>query len=178
MIYVAPTAVVLGDVAIGKGSSVWYGTVVRGDLDAIAVGELVSLQDNAVVHVDKGCPTTIGGRCTVGHAAVVHGCTVGDDCLIGMNATIATRARVGSGSIVAAGAVVPERAEFPPGSVIAGVPAKRIGDAEEKHRIRIEASWRYYAELAAKSLPPQEELRGGADLRVSIDAISDEFTKL
>ena len=168
MIYVAPTAVVLGDVAIGRGSSVWYGAVVRGDMDRIAIGEDCSIQDNAVVHGDAGMPTLLGSRITVGHGAVVHGCVVGDDCLIGMNATITSRAKIGGGSIVAAGAVVPEGAEFPPGSIVAGVPAKRIGEVEDHHRIRIEASWRTYAELAAKSLPPLEELRGDPSLRVHI----------
>ena len=177
MIYVAPTAVIVGDVAIGKGSSVWYGAVLRGDLDRIIVGGTCSIQDNAVVHVDSGCPTSIGSRVAVGHGAIVHGCVIGDDCLIGMNATVASRARVGSGSIVAAGAVVREGDEFPPGSVIAGVPAKRIGEAQDHHRIRIELSWRIYAELAAKSLPPQEELHGDASLRVRIP-LTDDFEKL
>ena len=177
MIYVAPTAVIVGDVRIGRGSSVWYGAVLRGDLDRIVVGEDCSIQDNAVVHVDKGNPTLLGSRITVGHGAVVHGCTIGDDCIVGMNATVASRARVGSGSIVAAGAVVTEGAEFPPNSVIAGVPGKRIGDAQDHHRIRIELSWRIYAELAAKSLPPQEEMRGDPSLRVRVP-LSDEFEKL
>jgi carbonic anhydrase/acetyltransferase-like protein (isoleucine patch superfamily) len=168
MIYVAPTAVVVGDVAIGRGSSVWYGAVVRGDMDRIAIGEDCSIQDNAVVHVDAGMPTLLGSRITVGHGAVVHGCVVGDDCLIGMSATVTSRAKIGGGSIVAAGAVVPEGAEFSPRSIVAGVPAKRIGAAQDHHRIRIEASWRTYAELAAKSLPPQEELRGDPSLRVRI----------
>src|SRR3970282_1987212 len=92
VIYVAPSAVIVGDVSIGKGSSVWHGAVVRGDLDRIVIGEHCSIQDAAVVHVDYETPTAIGSRVTIGHAAVAHGCTVGDDCLIGMNATIASRA--------------------------------------------------------------------------------------
>jgi len=177
MIYVAPTAVVIGDVTIGKDTSVWYGAVLRGDLDGIVVGESCSIQDNAVVHVDYGNPARIGSRVTVGHGAVVHGCTIDDDCLIGMNATVASRAKVGGGSIVAAGAVVREGDEFPPRSVIAGVPAKRIGDAQDHHRIRIELSWRIYTDLAARSLPPQEELRGDPALRVRIP-LTDEFRAL
>ena len=174
MIYLAPTAVVIGDVSIGRGSSVWYGAVVRADMDRIVIGEDCSVQDNAVVHVDAGVPTLLGSRITVGHGAVVHGCVVGDDCLIGMNATITSRAKVGSGSIVAAGAVVVEGAEFPPGSIVAGVPAKRIGDVQDHHRLRIEASWRTYAELAAKSLPPSEELRGNPDLRIRITGTRED----
>ncbi|HEV8594881.1 MAG TPA: gamma carbonic anhydrase family protein [Thermoplasmata archaeon] len=177
MIYVAPTAVIVGDVAIGRGTSVWYGAVVRGDLDRIHVGENCSIQDNAVVHVDKGSPALIGNRVTVGHAAVVHGCTIGDDCLIGMNATVASRAKIGAGSIVAAGAVVPEGADFPPKSILVGIPAKRKGEAQDHHRIRIELSWRIYEELASKTLPPKPDLQGNPSLRARIP-LTDEFEKL
>lgn len=177
MIHVAPTAVIVGDVKIGKGSSVWYGAVVRGDLDRIVIGEDCSIQDNCVVHTDKGNPAILGSRITVGHAAVVHGCTIGDDCLVGMNATVSSRAKIGAGSIVAAGAVVTEGAEFPPNSILAGVPAKRIKVAEDHHRLRIDLSWRIYVELAAKTLPPMEEVRGDPSLRVRIP-LTDEFEKL
>ncbi len=177
MLYVAPTAVIVGDVTIGAGSSVWYGAVLRGDLDQIVVGEYCSIQDNAVVHVDKGNPAVLGNRITAGHAAVVHGCTIEDDCLIGMNATISSRAKIRSGSIVAAGAVVPEGAEFPANSIIAGVPARRLKDAEDHHRIRIGLSWRIYTELAAKALPPMAEFRGDPSRRARIP-LTDEFEKL
>src|SRR5213078_2814817 len=109
MIYVAPTAVVVGDVSIEDGASVWHGAVLRGDFDAIVLGRDSNVQDNVVVHVDRGMPATIGARVTVGHAAVVHGCTIEDDCLIGMNATINSGAVIGRGSLVASGAVVRER---------------------------------------------------------------------
>ena len=177
MIYVAPSAVVVGDVAIGKGSSVWYGAVLRGDLDRIVVGEDCSIQDNCVVHTDKGNPAVLGNRITVGHAAVVHGCTIGDDTLIGMNATVASRAKIGKGSIVAAAAVVTEGAEFPLNSIVAGVPARKIGDAQDHHRLRIELSWRIYSELAAKSLPSMEEMRGNPERQVRV-LLTDEFEKL
>ena len=177
MIYVAPTAVIVGDVAIGKGSSVWHGAVVRGDLDRILIGEDCSIQDNCVLHTDKGNPVLLGSRITVGHAAVVHGCTIEDDCLIGMNATIASRARIGTGSIVAPGAVVPEGAEFPSNSVIAGVPAKRIKETQDHNRRRIELGWRIYTELAAKSLPARAEMRANPDRQVRV-AYTDEFAKL
>src|SRR2546428_7710732 len=149
MIYVAPSAVVVGDVAIGKGTSVWYGAVLRGALDRIVVGEDCSIQDNCVVHTDKGNPAVLGNRITVGHAAVVHGCTIGDDTLVGMNATVASRAKIGNGSIVAAGAVVTEGAEFPPNPILAGVPAKKIGDAQDHPRLPIELSWRVYSARTA-----------------------------
>jgi len=177
VIYVAPSAVIVGDVSIGKGSSVWHGAVVRGDLDRIVIGEHCSIQDAAVVHVDYENPTAIGSRVTIGHAAVAHGCTVGDDCLIGMNATIASRAKIGGGSIVAAGAVVPERAEFPPNALLAGVPARQIGEVQEHHRLRIDLSWRIYADLASKTLPPKPEMLGNPSLRVHV-SLTDEFAKL
>src|SRR6266545_7706900 len=101
MIYVAPSAVVVGDVAIEDGASIWHGAVLRGDFDAIVVGRDANVQDNVVVHVDRGMPARIGARVTVGHAAVVHGCTVGDDCLVGMNATVNSGAVIERGSLVA-----------------------------------------------------------------------------
>ena len=177
MIYVAPTAIIVGDVTIRNGSSVWYGAVLRGDLDGIFVGEHCSIQDNAVVHVDKGNPAVLGDRITVGHGAIVHGCTIGDESIVGMGATVASRAKIGGGSIVAAGAVVAERAEFPPNSVIAGVPARWLGESEDRHRTRIDLSWRIYAELAAKTLPSQEDREGDRALRVRV-ALTDEFEKL
>src|SRR2546429_9445907 len=103
MIYVAPTAVVVGDVSIEDGASVWHGAVLRGDFDAVVMGRDSNIQDNVVVHVDRGMPATIGARVTVGHAAVVHGCTIEDDCLIGMNATI------NSGAVIGRGPPVPNR---------------------------------------------------------------------
>src|SRR5216117_2020883 len=97
MIYVAPTAVVVGDVSIEDGASVWHGAVLRGDFDAVVMGRDSNVQDNVVVHVDRGMPATIGARVTVGHAAVVHGCTIEDDCLIG----ITRRSTAGRSSVAA-----------------------------------------------------------------------------
>lgn len=177
MIYVAPDASIVGDVAIGKGSSVWHGAVLRGDLDRIVVGEHCSIQDNAVVHVDKGSPTLVGDRVTIGHGAVVHGCTIGSDCIIGMNATVSSRANIGSGSIVAAGAVVPEGVAIPPNSVVMGVPATRAKNADDHHRRRIDLSWRIYSELAAAMLPAGAEMSGNPSKRVRI-GLADEFERL
>src|SRR5881409_3301093 len=148
MIYVSRTAVITGDVAIGKDSSVWHGAVLRGDLDSIRVGGLVSIQDNAVLHTDVGNTIAIGDRVTVGHGAIVHGCTIGSD------------------SIIGAGAVVPEGVELPEGSIAVGVPARVIKRAEEGHRMRIELSWRTYAELAKASLPAKRERRGNPAQRI------------
>ncbi len=121
--FIAPGAVVLGDVTLAARASVWYGAVLRGDMAAIVVGEATNLQDGTIVHVDEGKPARIGARVGVGHRAILHGCTVEDDCLIGMGSVLLNDVHVGTGSVVAAGAVVPEGTRVPPGSLIVGVPA-------------------------------------------------------
>jgi len=177
MIYVAPTAILVGDVTVEDGASIWHGAVLRGDFDAVVVGRDSNVQDNVVVHVDRGMPAQIGERVTIGHAAVIHGCTIGDECLIGMGATINSGAVVGRGSLVASGAVVRESAEFSPGSVIAGVPATAKRRVDEALRRRVELSWKVYAQLAKASLPPQPPLKGDAAMQVVLEA-SEEFTRL
>jgi carbonic anhydrase/acetyltransferase-like protein (isoleucine patch superfamily) len=124
--WIAPTAVVVGDVTLGRDASIWWNAVVRGDTDPIVIGDNTNIQDNAVLHADPGFPLTIGKDVTVGHCAVVHGCTVEDGCLIGINSVILNGARIGAGSVVGAGAVVAEGKEFPPYSLIVGVPGKAI----------------------------------------------------
>ena len=148
--FVAHTAVLIGQVKLGAGSSAFYGVVMRGDSNSITVGEGSNLQDNVVLHADPGFPTTVGNGVSVGHCAVVHGCTVEDDCLIGMSATIMNGAVIGAGSLVAGGAVVLEGAIIPPGSLVAGVPAKvrRELSAEELEHVRENA--RNYVTTASK----------------------------
>lgn len=148
--FVAPTATLSGDVVLGRGSSAFYGVSVRGDSDAIRIGEGTNLQDNVVVHADAGMPCTVGERVSVGHSAVIHGCTIGDDCLVGMSATIMNGAVIGANSLVAAGALVLEAMEVPPGSLVAGVPAKvrRALSPEEIESLKTNAST--YLELARK----------------------------
>lgn len=131
--WVAPNATLVGQVTLGPESSVFYGAVLRGDVDSITLGARSNLQDNVTVHCDSGIPTSIGAGVSVGHAAVLHGCTVEDDCLIGMSATVLNGAVIGAGSLVAAGAVVLEGTIIPPRSLVAGVPAKvrrELTDAE------------------------------------------------
>ncbi len=177
MIYVAPSAVLVGDVTVSEGASVWHGAVLRGDFDEVQVGRDSNVQDNAVLHVDRGMPCVIGDRVTVGHGAVVHGCTIGVECLIGMNATINSGAAIGRGSLVAAGAVVKESAEFPEGSVIGGVPAKVIRKVDEILGKRIELSWKIYHELAKTSLPARPAIQGDPAMQVVLE-MSEEFTRL
>lgn len=122
--YVTETAVVIGNVALAAGASIWFGAVLRGDNDPITIGARSNIQDNCTLHADPGFPATVGEGCTVGHGAIVHGCTVEDNCLIGMGSTILNGARIGRDSIVGACALVTEGKQFPPGSLILGVPAK------------------------------------------------------
>jgi carbonic anhydrase/acetyltransferase-like protein (isoleucine patch superfamily) len=134
--WIAPGAVIVGDVRIGPGASVWYNAVVRGDVAPVTIGRGSNVQDNAVLHVDSGQPCVLGEDVTVGHGAIVHGTTVGDGTLIGMGAIVLSRSLVGPGCIVAAGAVVPEDAVVAPGMLVMGVPAKpkRPLDAGELER--------------------------------------------
>ncbi len=119
-----PGAVVVGNVTLGENCSVWYNAVIRGDEDAIVIGDGSNVQDNAVLHVETGLPLTIGKGVTVGHGAILHSCTIGDDSLIGMGATVLDGAVVGKGCLIAAGAVVTPRTEIPDGSMVMGAPAK------------------------------------------------------
>ncbi len=128
-VFVAPNATIVGDVVMGPSCSIWFNAVIRGDVNAIRIGEKVNIQDNAVIHCtyEKNA-TMIGNNVSIGHSAIVHGCTIEDNVLIGMGAIVMDRAVVGSYSIIAAGAVVLEGTVIPPGSVYAGVPAKKVKD--------------------------------------------------
>lgn len=136
--FVAPNATVVGDVRLGPMSSVWYGCVVRGDINSIEVGEGTNIQDLTMVHLADDYGVKIGHYCTVGHSAIVHACTIGDECLIGMGATILDGAKIGDRCIVGANSLVTQRFEAPPGSMILGSPAKvvRALAAEEQAGIR------------------------------------------
>jgi carbonic anhydrase/acetyltransferase-like protein (isoleucine patch superfamily) len=147
--WIAPGAYVIGDVSLGDESSVWYGAVLRGDTEPIQIGDRTNVQDGCILHADPGYPAVVGEGCVLGHNAVVHGCEIGGNCLVGMSATILNGAKIGDGSIVAAGAVVPEGREFPPRSLIVGVPAKRAGDVADKQAADIERGANHYVERAA-----------------------------
>lgn len=122
-VYIAPTAAVIGDVSLGAGSSVWFGAVLRGDEAHISLGRNSNIQDNSVVHCDRGIPAVIGDYVTVGHNVILHSCTVGDAAMIGMGAVVLNGAVIGEGAVVAAGAVVKEGQEIPPFTLFAGIPA-------------------------------------------------------
>jgi carbonic anhydrase/acetyltransferase-like protein (isoleucine patch superfamily) len=146
--WVAPTATLIGNVVIGENSSVFYGAVVRADVDAIVIGAGSNIQDNVSMHTDTGIRLTVGSGVSVGHGAVLHGCTVEDDCLIGMGATVLNHAVIGAGSLVAAGAVVLEGTVVPPGSLVAGVPAKVRRELTAEEREALTGNARRYVELS------------------------------
>lgn len=146
--FVAPGALVMGDVLLAEQSSVWYGSVLRGDMAPIRIGSQTCLQDGTIVHVDHEIPCIIGNRVGVGHRALLHGCTVEDDCLIGMGAILLNRVRVGRGSVIAAGALLTEGLHIPPGSLVMGMPGKVVKPVSPVLARRIEQTWRHYVDQA------------------------------
>lgn len=145
--WVAPSADVVGDVRLEAESSVWYQSVLRGDIAPIRVGRETNIQDLTMVHVDVDTPCLIGDRVGVGHRAVIHGCRIEDDALVGMGAIVLSNAVVGQGSLIAAGAVVTEGMEVPPDSLVAGVPGKVIREVDDTLRKRIALTVEHYREL-------------------------------
>lgn len=148
--YLAPGAVIVGDVELGPGTSVWFNATIRGDVAPIRIGRGSNVQDNAVLHVDAGQPCRIGDDVTIGHGAIVHGCTVGNGVTIGMGAILLSRATVGVGAIIAAGALVTEDQIIEPGVLAMGIPAraKRALSEDEQEGSRDNA--RRYVRNAAR----------------------------
>ncbi|ROQ73333.1 2,3,4,5-tetrahydropyridine-2,6-dicarboxylate N-acetyltransferase [Streptomyces sp. ADI92-24] len=146
--FTAPTSVVIGEVTMAAGSSVWYHAVLRADCGPIVIGAGSNIQDNCSVHVDPGFAVTVGERVSVGHNAVLHGCTIEDDVLIGMGATVLNGAHIGTGSLVAAQALVPQGMRVPPGSLVAGVPAKVKRQLTEEELDGLKFNAVGYTELA------------------------------
>lgn len=146
-VFIAPGAVVTGDVTLEKDVNIWYGAVLRGDNGGIFVGEGTNIQDNCVVH-EK---TVIGKFCTVGHGAIVHGCTVGDGCMIGMGAIVLTGAVLGDNCLVGAGAVVTGKTNAPAGSLLLGNPAKVIKPVTEEQIREIRQDAELYIRLAREA---------------------------
>lgn len=134
--FIAPNATIIGDVTIKKGASVWYGVVIRGDMESVVIGEKSNIQDNCTIHTDEGFPALIGDRVSVGHNAVIHGCEISDDCLIAIGSIILSGARIHESAVVAAGSVVREGQVVQPFHLVAGAPAetKRILTREEAGR--------------------------------------------
>jgi len=160
--FIHPLAYVAGDVTLGARVSVWPTAVIRGDSDAITIGDDSNVQDGSVVHVDDGVPTTIGKRVAIGHRAIVHGSIVEDDCLIGMGAILLNGVRVGTGSIVGAGALCPEGMQIPPNSLAIGIPARVLRSTSDAERERIRKTVAAYVELQVRHRSGEVEQAGQA----------------
>lgn len=142
--WIAPSAELIGNVGLGDEASVWFGAVIRGDNERIALGPRVNIQELCVLHTDPGFPMTIGEDCTIGHRAILHGCTIGPNSLIGMGATILNGAKIGRNCLVGAGALVTEGKEFPDNSLIVGAPAKVIRTLDDAMAKRIHGTAAHY----------------------------------
>ncbi len=152
-VFVAPTATVIGDVEIGSDTNLWFGVIIRGDVQEIRIGERTNLQDGTIVHVDADTfGTYIGSDVTIGHAAIVHACTLEDFCFIGMQATVMDGAHVESNTLVAAGAVVTPGTRVKGGQVWAGVPARPIRELNDEERRLIAVVPGHYVDLAREYL--------------------------
>lgn len=147
-VFIAPGAVIIGDVTIHEGASIWYNAVVRGDTGPIVIGRRTNIQDNCTLHLDADAPLTIGDECTIGHNAVIHGATLGDRVLVGMNATVLSHACVGSGTIIGACALVSEHKTIPEGVLAVGIPARATRDLSTTEREGIVSSAVGYYERA------------------------------
>ena len=153
--YMAPDAVVTGDVLLGENVNIWYGAVLRGDSGTITAGAGTNIQDRCILHEQ----TTLGKNCTVGHGAIVHGCTIGVNTLIGMGAIILNGAVIGNNCIIGAGALVTGKMNAPDGSVILGSPAKVVKEATPEQIADNAHSAAHYVELAEKNLIPRSSVR-------------------
>jgi carbonic anhydrase/acetyltransferase-like protein (isoleucine patch superfamily) len=148
--YIAPTAVLIGDVEVEKGASVWFGAVLRADEATIRVGEGANVQDNVVIHCAEDLPTVIEKNATVGHSAQLEGCVVEQGALVGMGATMLQRSRLGKGSMLAAGAVLQEGVHIPPGQLAAGVPARVKKPIDGSSNEWVNSSAQHYRERAVR----------------------------
>lgn len=148
--WIAPTATVVGEVYLGPQSSIWFGAVLRGDVEPIRIGQQTNVQDLSCLHADPGKPCILGDRVTVGHRAVVHGATVEDECLIGIGAVVLNEAVIGRHSIVGAGAVVTEGKIIPPRSLVLGMPGKVVRELTDNDVQRILHGYQHYVAAAAQ----------------------------
>lgn len=148
--YIAPTAVVIGDVIIKEGANIWFGAVVRGDVGQIEIGPRASIQDNSVVHVNRRHNTVVKADVVVGHAVVIEGCVIEEGALIGMNATVLSGSQVGAGAIIGAGSVVRENQIIPPATLAAGVPAKVKGPVSDTAREHAAQASKSYQQVSKR----------------------------
>jgi carbonic anhydrase/acetyltransferase-like protein (isoleucine patch superfamily) len=163
-VYIARTAVVIGDVTLGAHSSVWYGAVLRGDINRIVVGHHTNIQDNAVLHLADDFPCRVGDWVTVGHGAIVHACTIGDEVLVGMGAVILDGAIIGKQSIIGANALVTQGMKIPSGSLVLGAPAKVVRQLTKKERAGLKWWAEKYVDNAAYCLKHKINVKTAANI--------------
>lgn len=144
--WIAPSAIVIGNVVLKHNASVWFGSVLRGDNDPIVIGKNSNIQDNSVLHTDPGSPLIIGDNVTIGHKVMMHGCEVGDGSLIGIGAIVLNRAKIGRGCLVGAGSLITEGKEFPDHSLIMGSPAKAVRTLSPEQVAMIAAGTAHYVD--------------------------------
>lgn len=144
--WIAGNATLVGDVRLGVGASIWFGAVLRGDNEPIAIGERTNIQDLCMVHTDPGFAAEIGEGCTIGHKAILHGCRVGSNTLIGMGAILLNGSIVGRNCVIGAGALIPENREIPDNSLVVGSPGRVIRSIDEKGERRISGAADVYVE--------------------------------
>jgi carbonic anhydrase/acetyltransferase-like protein (isoleucine patch superfamily) len=144
--WIAPNAVVVGNVILKKNASIWFGVVARGDNDPIEIGENSNVQDNSVLHTDHGAPLTIGADVTIGHMAMLHGCTIGDGSLVGIGAVVLSGARIGRGCLIGAGALITEGKIIPDRSVVMGAPGRVVREVSAEQAAGLAAGAAHYVE--------------------------------
>jgi len=160
--FVAEDARIMGDVRLGKDASVFYGCVLRGDIESILIGEGSNVQDGSIIHLADDLPAIVGTYCTIGHGAIIHACTIGDECLIGMRAVVLDGAEIGDQCLVAAGSVVTPRTKIPAGSMVMGTPGKvvRTLSADERAGLRHWAEKYIHVARAHAALQESDRARG------------------
>ena len=146
--FVAPSAAVIGDVILDEDTSIWFGAVVRGDVERITIGRRSNIQDNSVLHSDPGAPLTLDENVTVGHMVMLHGCTIGANSLIGIGSTILNRAVIGANCIVGANSLITEGKTFPDGVLILGSPARVVRELTEEELAKLPQSAERYVQRA------------------------------
>ncbi len=164
--WIAPTAVLVGDVVVGPEVGIWFGVVARGDIERITIGARTNVQENCVLHTDSGHPLEIGANVTIGHGAIVHGCTIGDNSLIGMGATVLNGARIGKNCLIGANALVTEGKVIPDNSLVMGAPAKVVREIDAEGVAALTASAERYVKNArrfAAGMTPADRLAPNFD---------------
>ncbi|MEJ2057857.1 MAG: gamma carbonic anhydrase family protein [Desulfofustis sp.] len=156
--WIAPTASVIGNVKIGSEVGIWFGCVIRGDQEAITIGDRTNIQDNCVFHTDPGFPVNVGKGCTIGHKAMIHGCTIGDNSLIGMGAIVLNGAGIGRNCLIGAGALIPEGKQIPDNSLVMGMPGKVIRQLDENAVQGLRNSADHYVQNARRFARGLKEL--------------------